>query len=149
LIKVIPNENQDIVVYRGQVATDIATSEPGDPALIIDGTRVPYDEFDAWYTERMLFDWRGQPFKLWRYRDGRVDGAFIGNDLTWPQDKGLAGNRNDGWFLNVTESEIENLRIEKIDILERQRYRQTFKVNPPEDLFTYVRPATDQEWIRE
>jgi hypothetical protein len=149
LIKVIPNENQDTVVYRGQVTTNIATSKPGDRALIIDGARVPYEELDAWYAEGMLFDWRGQPFKLWRYRDGRVDGTFIGNDLTWPQDKGLKGNRNDGWFLNAPESEIENLRIEKTDILERERYRQTFKANPPEDLFTYVRPATDQEWIRE
>ena len=149
MIHVIPNENQDVVVYQGRVATNIATSGPGDRALIIDGVRVPYEELDAWYAERMLFDWRGQPFHLWRYRDGRVDGAFAGNDLTWPLDKGLEGNRNDGWFLTAPESEIENLRIEKIDILERQRYRQTFKVNPPEDLFTYVRPATDQEWIRD
>ena len=149
MINVIPNENQDIVVYQGQVATNITPGEPGDRAMIINGTRVPDEELDAWYVERMLFDWRGQPFHLWRYRDGRVYGTFLGNDLTWPKDKGLEGNQYEGWRLNVPESEIENLRIEKIDILERERYRHTFNAAPPDDLFTYVRPATDKEWVRE
>jgi hypothetical protein len=149
LINVIPNENRRVVVYQGQVATNITPGEPGDRAMIINGTRVPDEELDAWYVERMLFDWRGQPFHLWRYRDGRVYGTFLGNDLTWPRDKGLEGNQYEGWILNVPENEIENLRVEKIDILERERYRLTFKVDPPEDLFTYVRPATDQEWIKE
>jgi hypothetical protein len=149
LINVIPNENRRVVVYQGQVATSAMPGAPGDPAMIINGTRVPHDELDAWYIQRMLFDWRGQPFHLWSYRDGRVIGAFLGNDLTWPRDKGLEGNQYEGWVLDASESEIENLRIEKTDILERERYLKTFAVEAPEDLFVDVRPATDQEWIRE
>jgi hypothetical protein len=69
--------------------------------------------------------------------------------LAGARDNNLEGNHYEGWRLNVPESEIENLRVEKIDILERERYRLTFKDDPPEDLFTYVRAATDQEWVKE
>lgn len=149
MINVIPNENRRVVVYQGQVATNVRPGQPGDRALIINGTRVPHDEFDAWYIERMLFDWHGQPFGLERYRDGRVYGTYSGTNGFWARDNNLEGNQYEGWRLNVPESEIENLRVEKIDILERERYRLTFKDDPPEDLFTYVRPATDQEWVKE
>ena len=98
----------------------------------------------------MLFDWRGQPFGLFRYENGLVNGIFIGLDYAWPIGKGLDGNRNDGWYLlDAPEHDIENLRVEKHDILARENYRRTFKVDPPEDLFVSVRLATDQEWIKE
>jgi hypothetical protein len=124
---------------------------PGVRAVTIEGKVVPDEELDAWYLERMLFDWRGQPFGLFRYENGLVSGGYSGNDLSfWPRENGLDGSRNDGWYLiDAPESEIENLRVEKHDILARRNYRHTFNVDPPKDLFVAVRPATDQEWIKE
>ena len=149
VINIIPNRNRDVVIYRGQVATKVETSEPGDRALIIDGKRVPDEDLDAWYRETMQFDWRGQPFGLQRCQNGRVYGSFHGTNNTWAMDNGLDGNWHDGYFLDAPEQEIDNVRVVKTDILELERYRHTFQVNPPEDLFVYVRPATDQEWIKE
>ena len=149
LINIIPNENRDIVIYRGQVAKNVTGAGFGVYAFIIDGQRVPYEELDAWYAERMLFDWRGQPFKLDRYHEGRVRGVFLGGDYYWARDNGLEGSRYDGYFLDAPEQEIDNVRVEKYDSLAQQDYSRTFNVDPPEDLFVSVRPATDQEWIKE
>jgi hypothetical protein len=149
VINIISNCGDSIAVYRGRSVTIYAFSKPGDRALVIDGARVPNDDLDAWYRETMEFDWHGQPFGLHRYRDGRVYGAFLGKDLTWPQGKGLDGNQYEGWFLEAPEREIDNVRVVKTDILERERYSHTFNVDPPPDLFVTVRPATDQEWVKE
>jgi hypothetical protein len=97
----------------------------------------------------MLFDWRGKPFGIMRYHNGRVLGSYHGRDAFWAKENGLEGSMYEGFVLDAPESEIENVRVEKIDILESQDYRHTFNVNPPEDLFVTVRPATEQEWIKE
>jgi hypothetical protein len=144
----IPHENRTIVIYKGAVKFPGA-GEVGDPALEVDGRRVAYNELDAWYTERMMFDWRGQPFHLNIYRDGRVQGGYSGFDSSWAREQGLEGSGYAGWLCDVPESEVENLRVEKTDLLETWRYRETFGVEPPTGLFTDVRPANDQEWIRE
>jgi hypothetical protein len=150
MINMIPHGWRRTVVYRGKIATSVKGAAPGVNALIIDGVEVPHSELDAWYQEKMLFDWRGQPFDLERYQDGRVYGGFKGKSSAWARENGLEGGQHEGWFLNgVPEQEIEKVRVERTDILEHQRYRQTFKVNPPEGMFVTVRPATDQEWIRE
>ena len=148
MIHIIPNDNKSVVVYRGKVSYPVP-SEPGDPAVLVDGQRVPYEDLDAWYRERMLFDWRGQPFDIDRYIDGRVLGGYVGRDFDWADQSGLDGSRYAGWVCDLPEREIGNVRIEKTDILEDWRYRQTFKADPPYDLFRHVRPATDQEWIKE
>jgi len=148
MINIIPHENRTMVVYKGELKWP-DSGEPGDPAYEIDGQRVPFDELDAWYTERMMFDWRGQPFHIQRCSDGRVRGGYAGDDYDWPPRQGLDGSVYDGWLCDVPESEIENLRVEKTDLLETWRYRKTFGVEPPEGLFAQVRPATDHEWIRE
>ena len=149
LINIIPDLGQEVVIYRGQVATKVETSEPGDRALIINGKRVPDEDLDAWYRETMMFDWRGQSFGLYRYQNGRVYGTFHGTDNTWAEDNGLEGDWHGGYFLDAPEQEIDNVRVVKSDILARQIYRHTFNVNPPRDLFTDVRPATGEEWIKE
>jgi hypothetical protein len=145
----IPNENRSMVIYKGQQTQPDSGGGLGNPALVINGELVPYDELDAWYTERMLFDWRGQPFHLDRYRDGRVQGGYLGYDSYWAREQGLEGSGYEGWLCDVPESEVENVRVEKTDLLERWRYRKTFAVEPPKDLFVDARPATDQEWIRD
>jgi hypothetical protein len=116
---------------------------------MIDGQRVPDQDLAAWYRERMLFDWQGQPFHIHRYIDGRVLGAYVGRDFAWAEKSDLEGNLYDGWLCDLPEWEIENVRIERTDLLEWERYRRTFKVEPPDDLFCEVRPASDQEWIKE
>jgi hypothetical protein len=148
VIHIIPHENSSMVIYKGRLTEPDSGGGFDNPALVVNGQLVPYDELDAWYTERMLFDWRGQPFHLDTYRNGRVYGGYLGYDSGWAREQGLEGSQYDGWMCDAPESEIENLRIEKIDILERWRYRKTFAVEPPKDLFVDVRPATDQEWIR-
>jgi hypothetical protein len=149
MIKLVPGWRES-VVYRGKVAQSVESAGLGVYALIVDGVQVPYRELDAWYRENVLFDWCGKPFHLDRYQDGRVYGAYVGKSSIWARENGLEGNQYEGWFLNgAPEQEIENLRVETTDILERQLYLQTFKVNPPEGLFVTARPATDQEWIRE
>jgi hypothetical protein len=147
VINIIPHENRTIVIYKGEVKFPGA-GEVGDPALEIDGHRVAYDELNAWYRERMMFDWRGQPFHLNSYRNGRVQGAYSSGDSIWAREQGLDGSGYEGWLCDVPESEIGNLRVERFDLLEDWRYAKTFGVEPPEDLFNHVRPATDQEWIK-
>ena len=148
MIHIIPYQNKTIVVYAGEIKFPNA-GEPGDPAFDIDGQRVPFEDFDAWYKERMMFDWRGQPFYLDRYRDGRVQGGYSGYDGGWAREQGLEGNQYEGWLCDVPEAEIENVRVERMDLLEIWRYSKTFGVEPPQDLFTHVRPANEQEWIKE
>lgn len=149
MIRIIPHENRGIVIYKGEPTESYSGAGLGEPALVIDGHTVPYEELDAWYSERMNFDWRGQPFHLSRYRDGRVRGTYLGRDSSWAAAQGLEGSGYEGWLCEVPESEIDNLRVEKIDLLETWRYSKTFGVEPPRDPFVTIRPATDQEWIRE
>lgn len=149
MINMIPHENRTIVIYRGELKFPEA-GEVGDPAFTVDGQRVPYDELDAWYIESMMFEWRGQPFHLDRYRDGRVQGGYAGYDFVWASEQPeLEGSGYAGFVCEVPESEVENVRVEKTDLLERWRYRKTFGTKAPDGLFVYVRPATDQEWIKE
>jgi hypothetical protein len=149
LINIIPNENESVVVYQGRATTDHRAGEPGDRALIVEGQRVPYEDLDAWYNERMLFDWRGKPFGIMRYHNGRVLGSYHGPDVFWAKENGLEGSTYEGFVLDAPEGEIENVRVEKTDILEDERYRHTFKTDPPPGLFTHVRPTTEQEWFKE
>jgi hypothetical protein len=150
LINIIPNHNRYTVMYRGQVVKDVTGAGVGVYAHIIDGKIVPDEDLDEWYIEQMLFDWRGRQFGLIRYRDGLVSGGYGGSDNAWAAEQGLEGSPYDGWYLlDAPEDEIENVRVEKHDSLASQNYRRTFKVEPPQGLFTYVRPATEQEWIKE
>jgi hypothetical protein len=149
LINIIPNDNQYIVIYRGQVVENVTGGGVGIRAHIIDGKLVPDEDLDAWYVERMMFDWRGQPFELYRYQNGRVYGSFHGTDNSWAEENGLEGDSRDGYFLDVSEREIDNVRVVRHDSLASNLYRHTFNVDPPKDLFVTVRPATDQEWIKE
>ena len=107
MIHMIPNENRSVVIYKGQQTQPDSGGGFGNPALVINGELVPYDELDAWYTERMLFDWRGQPFHLDRYRDGRVQGGYLGYDSYWAREQGLEGSGYEGRLCDVPESEIE------------------------------------------
>lgn len=148
MIHMIPHQNRAMVIYKGRLTRPESGAGVGNPALVIDGQTVPYGELDAWYIETMMFDWRGQPFYLDSYRNGRVQGGYAGHDGGWARQQGLEGSGYAGWLCDVPESEIENVRIEKTDLLESWRYSKTFGVEPAEDLFTSTRSATDQEWIR-
>jgi hypothetical protein len=148
VINVIPHENQPVAIFNGQAFIP-QPSEPGDPAVMIEGKRVPYEDLDQLYEERMLFDWRGGNFAFVSYIGGRVSGSYSGGDSSWAYAQGLAGGPYEGWTCNVPESEIENLRIERLDQLESWKYRRTFKVSPPHQLFRTVRPATNKEWVRD
>ena len=149
MIHMIPNENRSMVIYKGQLTRPGGSGGVGNPALMVDGQLVPYEDLDGWFRERMMFDWRGQPFHLDSYRDGRVQGGYSGHDDSWAREQGLEGSGYAGWICDVPESEIANVRIERIDLLEPWRYRKTFAVEPPKDLFVDKRPATDHEWTRE
>lgn len=148
MIHIIPRENKTVVVQGGEIKFP-SFGELGDPAFVIDGERVPYEDVDAWFKERMMFDWRGQPFHVNSSRSGRVQGAYVGTDGGWAQQQGLEGNQYEGWLCDVPECEIENLRIERTDLLEIWRYSESFGVEPPPGLFTHSRPATDEEWVRD
>jgi hypothetical protein len=54
-----------------------------------------------------------------------------------------------GYRGTFPEREIRNLQVKKYDVLAAREYRQTFAAAPPEDLFRYFRPATDDEWVRD
>src|SRR5262245_50296620 len=111
MIRVIPNENESVVVYRGR-AYRPKSGWPGDPAFFVEGERVPLKDLDAWYTERMVITWRGQKFSFDRYRDGVVRGLLRSWDADWARANGLGGDRYEGWWAEIPENEIEAVEIE-------------------------------------
>ena len=73
---------------------------------------------------------------------------FSAATTTGPGTTGSKGADTTGTS-STPPSRIDNVRVVRHDSLASNLYRQTFNVNPPPDLFNYVRPATDQEWIKE
>ena len=135
--------------YRGRLVRPDPV-EPGPDSVILDGVMVSLDELDALFSEDMYFDWQGVEFQLGRYVDGRVAGNLWNVDAAWvaahPEIEGDPYNGWGGWF---PESDIENLRVVKYDLLAAWRHKKEVGTPAPHGLYAYERPATAEEWVRD
>jgi hypothetical protein len=148
MINVLPHDNEVMVVYQGHLTRE----EPGKPEadwVVLRGDRIHVDELDALFTERMLFDWQGEPFKLLSYNDGVVAGLFLGGSTPWAREHNLEGDQYTGWYGQFPEAEIDNVRVEKSDLLAAWRYQKEMGTKSPPGLYRSVRPATSQEWTKD
>lgn len=93
------------------------------PASLKSEKVVPIPELDAWYVDKMVLTWRGQPFGVDRIEDDRIHAGYAGTDGGWAKDNGLEGNHYDGYSGWLPRAEVEELRTDRTDYLARWKER--------------------------
>lgn len=149
MIRVPPNRGNAMARYRGRLVRT-KVGPPGADWRYIEGEKVSICNLDEWFSEDVVFEWRGREFLFGRYvDDDTVTGMFLGGDMNWANANGLLGNQYDGWYCKISESDIDRVFIDKFDILGHWQYKKEMGQQPPAGLFTYRRPATSEEWVPE
>lgn len=144
----IPLRREDVTaLYQGRYWHS-GTGPKGSDCVDLDGTLVRKNDLDALFSERLLFDWRGETFIFSSAKDGHVSGSWShAYSDERARELGLDGDPWMGWGGTFPESEIDNVRIDHYDILAAWRHEKEVGVSPSPELYSYLRPATIEEWL--
>ncbi|MFB9904409.1 hypothetical protein [Allokutzneria oryzae] len=82
---------------------------------------VAVEELQAWYFERCTATWRGQRFAVVMIHDGKAEAGYAGGDYVWAAQNGLEGDQYNGFRATLNVDELENVQIERTDLLARWR----------------------------
>jgi hypothetical protein len=149
MIHLLSHDGDTMAQYQGRLVRS-RPGKPGSDCVVLDGVSVSKNDLDALFFEEMRFDWKGETFKLGRYVDGRVSGRLMNFNSAWASARDeITGDCNTGlggWF---PESEIENLRVARADLLAAWRHKKQVGTTPPAGRYTYERPATSREWVKD
>lgn len=148
MIRVLAHDNAVVAKYRGEILREDPV-KPDPNWIVLNGKRVPIRDLEELFLERMLFDWRGQPFKITKYSEGSIAGLYLGGSDPWARQQKLKGDQYSGWYGLFQEFEIDNVRVERTDLLAEWHYQTEMGTPAPPGLYTDVRAATSEEWVRE
>lgn len=71
------------------------------------------------YRDAMRFFWRGKRFSVQHVEGPQLHAYYSDNDQAWPTKHGLDGNRYDGFTGTFPLDEVDDLHIERKDLITR------------------------------
>ena len=149
MINISQHLGEPMAIYQGRLSRAEPVKPGSDDVLLDGGLTINKTNLDALFSERLLFDWRGERFLLTKYQDGIVSGMLNTPNDTFAREHRLTGDPYMGWGGEFPEREIESVWVEKFDMLGSWEYRKEMGQQAPHGLYVFLRPADEDEWVRE